>query len=106
MILNVIKGYKIPFTYKVRQPVPPPEPRLSKGDKQTVEKLVKDLKDRKVICECRYQKGQFTSLYFHVDKPNGEKRFILSLKKINKFISALHFKIEVLKTVRRLVTKG
>ena len=41
-----------------------------------------------------------------MDKPNGSKRLILNLKALNKFIIAPHFKLEDLKTVLRLVSKG
>lgn len=39
-----------------------------------------------------------------MDKPNGEKRFILNLKKLNKFIYPPHFKLEGHKMVIKLIT--
>lgn len=43
---------------------------------------------------------------FLADKPNGKKRFILNLKKLNKFILAPHFKMEDYRTALKLITPG
>lgn len=37
-------------------------------------------------------------------KPNGEKRFILNLKRLNKFIKTEHFKMEDYRTASKLIT--
>lgn len=39
-------------------------------------------------------------------KSNGEQRFVLNLKKLNKFITATHFKMEDIRTAIRLLTRG
>ena len=44
-------------------------------------------------------KDQFLSTFFLTEKSNGEKRFILNLKKLNNFIDPPHFKMEDWKTV-------
>jgi hypothetical protein len=49
--------------------------------------------------------GQFVSLYFLIIKSNGQKRFILNLKKLNKLIIPPHFKIEGMRTVTKLVSR-
>lgn len=65
-----------------------------------IDKLVKKGSIRK----CQPCKKQFLSSFFLVDKPNGEKRFILNLKKLNAFIEPPHFKLEDHKTVIRILT--
>lgn len=65
-----------------------------------ISKLVKKRSISKVV-PC---KGQFLSPFFLVDKPNGDKRFILNLKKLNEHLNPPHFKMEDWKTVIRLLT--
>ncbi|KAG7309814.1 hypothetical protein JYU34_004322 [Plutella xylostella] len=52
---------------------------------------------------CSPSPNQYVSPTFLVDKSNGEKRFILNLKGLNKFIETKHFKLEDLRTVIKLV---
>lgn len=58
------------------------------------------------ISHCCPEKGQFLSSVFTVPKPNGSHRFILNLKYLNEFILARHFKMEILRTVSQLLSKG
>lgn len=51
-------------------------------------------------------KGQFLSTYFLAEKSNGEKRFILNLKKLYKFLNPLHFKLEDRKTVAKIIFRN
>lgn len=55
---------------------------------------------------CSPTRGQFISPIFLVDKPNGDKRLILNLKRLNEFIEAPKFKLEDHRTVRQLIWKG
>ena len=56
-----------------------------------------------VIVHCKEKTGQYLSPYFLVSKPNGEYRFILNLKGLNKFIKTDHFKMHDLRTVLKLI---
>lgn len=56
------------------------------------------------VSQCNRTDGDFLSSIFLVDKPNGDKRFILNLKNLNKFITPPHFKMEDLRTAIKLVT--
>lgn len=48
----------------------------------------------------------FLSPIFLVPKSNGDKRFILNLKQLNKFVETHHFKMEDYRTVTKLMTRG
>lgn len=57
------------------------------------------------ISECTHEPGEFISNVFLVPKPNGENRFILNLKSLNKYIKSNHFKMEDYRTAIKLITK-
>lgn len=57
------------------------------------------------IVTCEPAENQFLSPFFLVPKPNGSKRFILNLKKLNQFVNTSHFKLEDLRSVLKLVFK-
>lgn len=55
---------------------------------------------------CKPCDNQFISSYFLVPKPNGEQRFVLNLKQLNRFITAKHFKMEDVRMAMKLMSKG
>ena len=97
-------GYKIPFTKKVKQDTIPLQPRFSKVENKACKKAVKELLEKGAVSLCTPCKNQYISTYFLREKSNGEYRFILNLKKLNKFIDAPHFKMESVKTALKLIT--
>lgn len=56
------------------------------------------------ITQCVSTNDEFISKTFLAPKPNGDKRFILNLKNLNKFISKLHFKMEDYRTASKLLS--
>lgn len=98
-----MRGYEIPFVNKPFQLSPPTERVYSDEDKYNLSHAIKDLLDKGAVSKCLPSKNQFLSSYFLVDKPNGGKRFILNLKKLNKFVKTSHFKMEDMKNVIRLI---
>ena len=44
----------------------------------------------KAIENCSEKRSQFISAYFSVPKPDGSTRFILNLKKFNRFVWTKH----------------
>lgn len=56
------------------------------------------------IEQCKHKKGEFLSPYFLVTKPNGDFRFVLNLKSLNKFVDTVHFKLENFKNVKDLLS--
>lgn len=62
------------------------------------------MKKKGVVEFCEPTEGQFISTYFLVPKPDGTKRFILNLKRLNEFVDTAHFKMEDMRTVTKLVS--
>lgn len=103
MILQWVRGYKIPFTHPVKQTWAHQEPQLSEREFKDHSNAILQLLNKGAVSRCVPCKGQFLSTYFLVEKPNKDKRFILNLKKLNEFIAAPHFKMEDSKAALRLL---
>jgi len=103
VVLSWITGYRIPFTHI---PVQSYVPSLCKHDDfetKIIRQHVTNLLCKGVISKCEHRIGEFLSSVFLVPKPNGSHRFILNLKRLNKFIEAPHFKLEDLRSVLSLI---
>lgn len=106
VILSWVLGYDIPFNG-----ITPIRNKLNHHRRMTSKEChilkteIHKLKSMNVISKCSYQKDQFLSPIFTVPKQNGENRFILNLKELNKYITIQHFKLEDLRTVCKLLTK-
>ena len=102
-ILEVVEGYKIPFIRRGFQSNIPNHPKFSLNEQIACEKAINELLSKGAISPYSYDKNQFLSSYFLRQKPNKEYRFILNLRKLNKFIFTPHFKLEDLKIAIKLV---
>lgn len=65
---------------------------------------ISHLIDINAVTECQPCNNQFLSHIFLAPKPNGDKRFILNLKCLNKFITTSHFKLEDIRTATKLLS--
>jgi hypothetical protein len=100
-VLSCVKGHKLPFTKTPLQAQAP-----AAKDCESMSKAVQELLIIGAMSPCSPRPGQYLSQVFLADKPNGQKRFILNLKHLNKCIAAPHFKMEDIRTAQRLVTKN
>ena len=71
-----------------------------------IKEAIDSLLDKRAIVQVKRNKNQFLSSYFLRPKPDNTYRFIINLKKLNKFIHKEHFKLEDLKTATKLVFPG
>lgn len=100
----VREGLDIPFSKKVVQQFVP-HSSLSPNEKQDMHLAIQKLIDLGAVSACLETPEQFVSRIFLAPKPNGEKRFILNLKCLNKFINTTHFKMEDHRTASKLIPK-
>lgn len=105
IVLDWIKGYKIPFTEKVFQFSAPKNSNWSPREFDQVLVQINKLLKKGAIQTCQEERGQFVSKIFLIPKPDGSYRLILNLKKLNKFIETIHFKLEDIRMVRDLVRR-
>ena len=103
-ILESISGEKIEFG-----PVPPFQTVLrqnfvSREHKEKVDNEIKSLLRKGVIVESEHEGGEFISAVFSVPKSDGNVRLILNLKEFNRYVICVHFKMETIHSILKLVT--
>lgn len=91
LILNTLRGYKIPFITIPYQDRPPENIAYSS---ESLRKAINILLYKKAIEKCKNYEFRFLSSFFLAQKSDGSDRFILNLKQLNKFIDPKHFKME------------
>lgn len=98
------QGYKIPFiSTPTRNDCPAVYPKTD-SELADFQAAINKLLEINAISKCDHDLDQFISSIFLVPKPNGEKRFILNLKCLNKFVKTQHFKMEDYRTASKLIT--
>lgn len=108
VVLSWLQGYKLPI---IAQPPCHDKPPSFKTINNPVDynqmkaEIIK-LSKLGAVEICKPDPGQFVSSTFLANKPNGQKRFILNLKALNKYISAPHFKMEDARTASKLIQRG
>ncbi|XP_066600023.1 uncharacterized protein [Prorops nasuta] len=105
ILLSFIKGYKLRFAKKIVYVNEFIEPVRSKYENEEISLALQSLIEKGTVVPCRYRKDQFLSNYFVIPKPNGDKRSILNLKKLNGFIETEHFKMEDIRAAIRIVAE-
>lgn len=105
IVLEYVKGYKIPFSFPVVQKYNPVEPSFSSTEIYYIILEIKKMLLSGAIIKCEDVPGQVISNIFLIPKSDGTFRFILNLKNLNKFVSTHHFKMEDIRTVSKLVSK-
>ena len=102
-ILNIVRGCKIEFDQPPCQWQPPSHPQFSSNEAETVDKEVAKVVLKGVLIKSSHEQGEYLSTVFLRPKKDGTHRLILNLKKLNKFVSYHHFKMESLKHVVSMI---
>lgn len=105
-VLDCVQGYKIPFKTIPVQEHELKNSKLIQSDSDLVELSIEKLVFSSAIVKSFDEPNQFVSPIFTVPKPDGSRRPILNLKKLNEFVDCPHFKMENFKTVSSLVSKS
>lgn len=105
IILKHITGYKIPFKQKPYQKHIPLN-KVNKNEKRKLSEIIKNLLKKGVVSLSKKSKYDFYSSYFLTPKNDGTQRFILNLKKLNKYLNPPHFKMEDYRTLLKLIYKN
>lgn len=82
------------------------EYKFSDEEKVIMTNEIDKLLSQKVIKETHRQVGQIISPVFLREKKEGGYRLVLNLKKLNKFMNYIHFKMENFEQAIRLISSG
>ena len=77
--------------------------RFAKAEQEIITSEIKKLLARGVIKKSQHEKGKIISPIFLRVKADGSHRLILNLKKKNEHIENIHFKMETISTILKLV---
>ena len=105
-ILEIVVGYQIPFLSIPQQVKPPAAIQFSEKDKSLIDLEIQGMLEKGAIRIVKELHGQFLSPLFLVEKKDAGYRPVVNLKKLNRNIPYVHFKIEGLSLLKELLSKG
>ena len=79
---------------------------FSKEDKPAIDLEIQKLLAKGLKTKYKHETGEYISLIFTRQKPEGSCILILNLKNQNEDMSYIHFKMETLQSVLSLITPG
>ena len=103
-ILSIVTGMKIDFNDTPHQQFLPTCKRPA-SEESVIDLEVEKLLSKKVIEPTGHSHGEIISDVFVRGKKDGGHRMILNLKNLNQYANKLHFKIDTLNTIIKLVEK-
>ena len=103
-ILSTVSGMAIEFDSPPCQHYLPHSVR-SDFDAQVIDLEIAKLLSKRVIEPTGHSHGEIISDIFLRNKKDGSYRMILNLKKLNHYTSKMHFKMDTLNTVIKLIEK-
>ena len=101
-ILTTVSGLPIDLEKEI-----PLELRIyscSQAQQDIIDNEIQKLLKKKAIVKRDHEEGEIISPTFLKEKPDGSFRFILNLKKLNENITKIHFKMETIMSILKLVT--
>ena len=93
-ILETIQGYQVEFHTIPQQVGCPNEVQLDATQSQALTKELEELVRKEAIAAPPYDDIGFMSQMFLVLKSDGSWRPVITLKSLNKYVIARHFKLE------------
>ncbi|OXA40675.1 putative enzymatic polyprotein [Folsomia candida] len=101
-VLSIIKGHKLSFK-TIPRPTFLSNKEVSIQEGKNIDTSICELMQLGAIERCNSDSDQFVSPIFLVPKPDGSKRFIINLKRLNEYLQYSKFKMEDLRSAIRLM---
>ena len=106
MILDIVRGYEIPFILPPRQSRLPNVCQLTTEAPDLLDQEVQDMLRKGAIVVSDPKEDQFLSSLFLVKKKDGGNRPVVNLKDLNRNIPYRHFKMEGLFLLKEMLLPG
>ena len=107
VILELVKGYQIPFLSETSQMEPPSSILMRQEEIAIVDQEIQErLKKGAIKLVQPNTKNQFLSSIFIVPKKDSGHRSVIYLNKLNKHIPYIHFKMEDLFLLKETLLRG
>ena len=105
-VLQTVKGFRKPFASLPTQGTLPTEPVFPPEQADQVREELQSLLEKgAVVPVTENQEGYYSNLFL-VPKKNGQMRPVINLKWLNLWVSAEHFKMEGIATLREMLRPG
>ena len=100
-VLSTASG--LPVEFETTPHLPQRPNRFAKAEQQIINQGIEKLMRKVVIKKPTHEEGEIISPIFLRNKPDGTFRLILNLKEANKHIDSIHFKMETINSILKLV---
>ena len=105
-VLQAVKDFKIPFVSLPSQDMIPIQPVFPPEQAAQVREELQSLLEKGAVVPVSNSLEGFYSNLFLVPKKNGQMRPVINLKWLNQWVSAEHFNMEGIFTLRELLSPG
>ena len=106
-VLEMVVGHRITFKSKPTQLHRPCSLQFSQSQNTLILEEVEELQVKGTVVEVQLPpEGGFYSALFLVPKKDGGHRPVINLKALNEYVSAPHFKMEGIHTLKHLLRTG
>lgn len=102
-ILSTVSGLPLEFESRPDQQFYASKQNFTSEESKFIGTEINNLLQKNVIKESLHEPGEFISPIFLRPKNDGSFRLILNLKKLNKFMPKIHFKMDTIHTVTELI---
>ena len=106
-ILELVKGYQIPFLSELSRTAPPSAISMSQMEIAIVDQEIQEMLKKDAVKLVQHStENQFLSSIFIVPKKDSGHRPVINLRKLNKHIPYIHFKMEGPFFLKEILLKG
>lgn len=105
-VLNTVNGLSLEFEDELPYSSTMVQSNFNSKESLFISAEIERLLAKRIIEPTCHEEGEFISPIFVTPKSDGGYRLILNLKKLNEFMPYIHFKMDTIEKILKLVRKG